>query len=43
VCGANPDYRGQFQYGQPQDLASGETPALFQDRLVVPLLRFFTG
>ena len=33
--------RGQFQYGQPQDLASGETPALFKNQLVVPPFRFY--
>ena len=38
---ANLDNRKQFQYGQPQDLASGETPALFKDQLVVPPFRFY--
>ncbi len=33
--------RGQFQFGQPQDLASGETPAMFKDQLVVPPYRFY--
>ncbi|TNF98233.1 MAG: alpha-amylase [Gammaproteobacteria bacterium] len=33
--------RGQFQYGQLQDLASGETPALFKDQLVIPPYRFY--
>jgi amylosucrase len=33
--------RGLFQLGQPYDLYSGETPALFNDRLVVPPCRFF--
>jgi amylosucrase len=46
---ANPQYldltnlgnRGQFSYGQLQDLASGESPALFKDQLVVPPYRFY--
>ncbi len=38
---ANLGHRGRFQYGQPQDLASGETPALFNDQLVVPPFRFY--
>ncbi len=33
--------RGQFNYGHPQDLASGETPAMFKEQLVVPPLRFY--
>ena len=33
--------RGLFQYGKPQDLASGETPALFKDQLVIPPFRFY--
>ena len=33
--------RGQFRLGQPQDLSSGETPALFKDQLVVPPYRFY--
>ncbi len=33
--------RGLFQYGKPQDLASGETPALFNDQLVIPPFRFY--
>jgi len=33
--------RGLFQLGPPFDLYSGETPALFNDRLVVPPCRFY--
>ncbi len=33
--------RGLFQYGQVMDLYSGESPALFKDRLVVPPRRFY--
>ena len=33
--------RGQFLYGQPQDLLSGETPALFNQQLVIPPHRFY--
>jgi amylosucrase len=33
--------RGLFQLGQPYDLYSGETPGLFNDRLVVPPCRFY--
>ncbi len=33
--------RGLFQFGQPYDLCSGETPGLFNDRLVVPPCRFY--
>ncbi len=33
--------RGQFSYGNPQDLASGETPSMFKDQLVVPPFRFY--
>jgi amylosucrase len=33
--------RGLFQIGPPQDLATGETPALFKDQLVVPPFRFY--
>ena len=46
---ANPQYldlsnlgnRGLFHYGQLQDLASGESPAMFKDQLVVPAYRFY--
>ncbi len=33
--------RGLFRYGQVTDLYSGESPALFKDRLVVPARRFY--
>ena len=33
--------RGIFQYGQLQDLATGEIPALFKEQLVVPPYRFY--
>lgn len=33
--------RGLFQLGQPYDLYSGETPSMFNDRLVVPACRFY--
>ena len=33
--------RGLFQYSQPQDLASGESPAQFKNQLVVPPYRFY--
>jgi amylosucrase len=33
--------RGLFQFAQPFDLCSGETPGVFNDRLVVPPCRFF--
>lgn len=33
--------RGQFLYGQIQDLASGESPSMFNNQLVVPPFRFF--
>jgi amylosucrase len=33
--------RGLFQYGQVQDLYSGESPSLFNNRLVVPPCRFY--
>jgi amylosucrase len=33
--------RGLFQFGQPFDLCSGETPDMFNDKLVVPPCRFF--
>lgn len=33
--------RGMFQYGQIKDLYSGESPALFKDRLVVPPYHFY--
>jgi amylosucrase len=33
--------RGRFQFGQVQDLASGQTPALFNGRVVVPPYRFY--
>ena len=38
---ANLGNRGHFQYGQPQDLASGELPSMFQNQLVVPPFRFY--
>ena len=38
---ANLGNRGLFQHGQPYDLYSGETPGLFNDRLVVPPCRFY--
>lgn len=33
--------RGQFQYGQIQDLASGEVPAIFNNKLVIPPYHFY--
>ncbi|NNJ93207.1 MAG: alpha-amylase [Halobacteria archaeon] len=33
--------RGGFRFGAPQDLASGESPALFKNQLVVPPYRFY--
>lgn len=33
--------RGQFQFGQMRDLASGEAPALFKDQLVIPPYRYY--
>ena len=33
--------RGLFQHGELTDIYSGESPAMFQDRLVVPPLRFY--
>jgi len=33
--------RGRFRFGQITDLYSGETPALFNERLVVPPRRFY--
>jgi len=33
--------RGQFLFGQPQDLASGESPSMFKNQLVVPPFRFY--
>jgi amylosucrase len=38
---ANLGNRGLFQYGQPRDLASGESPAVFENSLVVPPFRFY--
>lgn len=38
---ANLGNRGQFEYAQLQDLASGETPAIFKDQLVIPAYRFY--
>ncbi|MCB1754014.1 MAG: alpha-glucosidase C-terminal domain-containing protein [Gammaproteobacteria bacterium] len=46
---ANPQYldidllrsRGLFQHATPQDLASGESPALFKNQLVIPPYRFY--
>jgi amylosucrase len=37
----NLGHRGLFQYGQVQDLYSGESPSLFNNRLVVPPCRFY--
>lgn len=33
--------RGNFGYGQLQDLYSGESPTLFKDQLVIPPYRFY--
>lgn len=33
--------RGRFEYGQLQDLYSGESPTMFKDQLVVPAGRFY--
>ncbi len=33
--------RGLFRYGQVRDLASGETPSVFNNRLVIPPFRFY--
>jgi len=33
--------RGLFRYGQVMDLYSGESPAMFKDRLVIPPHRFY--
>lgn len=33
--------RNQFQYAQLQDMASGETPAMFGNQLVIPPYRFY--
>jgi amylosucrase len=33
--------RGNFEFGQLQDLYSGATPGLFKDQLVVPPLKFY--
>lgn len=33
--------RGDFEYGNLQDLFSGESPALFKDQLVIPPYRFY--
>lgn len=33
--------RGRFEYGQLQDLYSGESPTLFKDQLVIPPYRFY--
>ena len=38
---ANLGNRGLFQYGQARDLHSGETPGIFNGRLVVPPCRFY--
>ena len=38
---ANLGNRGGFQYGQLQDLATGEIPSLFNEQLVVPPFRFY--
>ncbi|MCG6859799.1 MAG: alpha-glucosidase C-terminal domain-containing protein [Chromatiaceae bacterium] len=34
-------HRGLFHFGQPYDVCSGETPGVFNDRLVVPPCRFY--
>ncbi|MGD2118600.1 MAG: alpha-amylase family glycosyl hydrolase [Chromatiales bacterium] len=33
--------RGHFEYGQLQDLYSGESPKMFKDQLVIPPYRFY--
>ena len=33
--------RGRFEYGQLQDLYSGESPTMFKDQLVIPPYRFY--
>jgi amylosucrase len=33
--------RGQFSYGQLQDLYSGESPKTFKDKLVIPPFSFY--
>jgi len=33
--------RGSFEYGQLQDLYTGESPTLFKDQLVIPPYRFY--
>ncbi len=38
---ANLGNRGLFQLGQLRDLASGESPVLFKDQLVMPGFRFY--
>lgn len=38
---ANLGHRGQFLFGQPQDLVSRESPAMFTNQLVVPPFRFY--
>jgi amylosucrase len=38
---ANLGNRGLFRYGQVVDLYSGETPGMFNNRLVVPPSRFY--
>jgi len=38
---ANLGHRGLFKFGQPQDLFSGESPAMFKNQLVVPPFRFY--
>ncbi|MBF0471862.1 MAG: alpha-glucosidase C-terminal domain-containing protein, partial [Gammaproteobacteria bacterium] len=34
-------YRGHFHYGNLRDLATGETPSLFKEQLVIPPYRFY--
>jgi amylosucrase len=33
--------RGLFRFGQVKDLLTGESPALFNTRVVIPPLRFY--
>ncbi len=33
--------RGLFRYGQLQDLVSGDSPALFNNRIVIPPYHFY--
>jgi amylosucrase len=38
---SNLSNRGYFEYGNLQDLYSGESPTLFKDQLVIPPYRFY--